>query len=74
MTGRRLAFVMGTLLGGSESVYALITAVSNRKEQEIACLRAWSESAPYWDKYACVIPAMFEPLSDALIEDAAGSY
>jgi ubiquinone/menaquinone biosynthesis C-methylase UbiE len=49
----------------------LITAVSNRNEQEIACLRVWSESAPYWDKYASVIRAMFEPLSDALIEDAA---
>src|SRR3989442_3586091 len=28
-----------------------ITAVSNRKEQEIACLRGWSEYAPYWDRY-----------------------
>jgi SAM-dependent methyltransferase len=45
--------------------------VSNPKEQEIASLRAWSESAPYWDKHASVIRAMFEPLSDALIEDAA---
>ncbi len=45
--------------------------MSNPKEQEIVTLRAWSESAPYWDKYASVIRAMFEPLSDALIEDAA---
>jgi ubiquinone/menaquinone biosynthesis C-methylase UbiE len=45
--------------------------VTNPKEQEIASLRAWSESAPYWDKYASTIRAMFEPLSDALIEDAA---
>ncbi len=45
--------------------------MSNPKEQEIASLRAWSESAPYWDKHASVIRAMFEPLSDALIEDAA---
>jgi len=45
--------------------------VSNPKEQEIASLRAWSESAPYWDKHASVIRAMFEPVSDALIEDAA---
>ena len=45
--------------------------MSNPKEQEIASLRAWSESAPYWDKHASTIRAMFEPLSDALIEDAA---
>ena len=45
--------------------------MSNAKEQEIASLRAWSESAPYWDKYASTIRAMFEPLSDALIQDAA---
>ena len=44
--------------------------MSNPKEQENAALRAWSESAPYWDKHASVIRAMFEPLSDALIEDA----
>jgi len=40
------------------------------KEQEIGTLRAWSESAPYWNKYAPVIRSMFEPLSDALIADA----
>jgi len=45
--------------------------MSNPKEQETASLKAWSESAPYWDKHASVIRAMFEPLSDALIEDAA---
>jgi ubiquinone/menaquinone biosynthesis C-methylase UbiE len=45
--------------------------MSNPKEQEIASLRAWSESAPYWDKYASTIRVMFELLSDALIEDAA---
>jgi ubiquinone/menaquinone biosynthesis C-methylase UbiE len=45
--------------------------MSNPKEQESASLRAWSESAPYWDKHASAIRAMFEPLSDALIEDAA---
>jgi len=48
-----------------------MTAVSNPKEQEIACLRVWSESAPYWDKYASVIRAMFESVSYAWIEDAA---
>src|SRR5216684_3053535 len=41
------------------------------KEQESAALRAWSESAPYWHKHAAMIRAMFEPLSDALIQDAA---
>ena len=45
--------------------------MSNPKEQEIATLRAWSESAPYWDKHAPVVRAMFEPLSDALIKDSA---
>jgi len=48
-----------------------MTAVSNRKEQEIACLRVWSESAPYLDRYASVIRAMAESVSDAWIEDAA---
>ncbi len=53
--------------------------LSNPKEQEIATLRAWSESAPYWDKHAPVIRAMFEPLSDALIwtstyGDSGGTY
>jgi len=40
-------------------------------EQESATLRAWSQSAPYWFKHVDAIRAMFEPLSDALIEDAA---
>jgi len=46
------------------------TLVNNSKEQEAATLRAWSESAPFWDKHAAVVRAMFEPLSDALIADA----
>jgi SAM-dependent methyltransferase len=45
--------------------------VGNAKEQEAATLRAWSESAPYWDKHVSAVRAMFEPLSDALIADAA---
>jgi SAM-dependent methyltransferase len=45
--------------------------LASLKEQESAILRAWSESAPYWQKHAAVIRAMFEPLSDAVIDDAA---
>jgi SAM-dependent methyltransferase len=44
--------------------------LSSREEQR-ANVRAWSESAPYWERHAEVIRAMFEPLSDALIEAAA---
>lgn len=44
--------------------------MSSREEQRTN-VRAWSESAPYWERHAEVIRAMFEPLSDALIEAAA---
>src|SRR4051794_10416961 len=45
-------------------------SLRSRKEER-ANVEAWSESAPYWERHAAVIRAMFEPLSDALIEDAA---
>jgi len=38
------------------------------KQQEI--LREWRESAPYWERHASTIRAMFAPLTDALIKDA----
>lgn len=44
--------------------------MSSREEERVN-LEAWSESAPYWERHAAVVRAMFEPLSDALIEDAA---
>lgn len=44
--------------------------MSSREEQR-ANVCAWSESAPYWERHAEVIRAMFEPLSDPLIEAAA---
>lgn len=44
--------------------------MSSREEQRTN-VRAWSESAPYWERHAEVIRAMFEPLSVALIEAAA---
>lgn len=40
------------------------------KEQWNLTLRAWRESAPFWEKHAAVIRAMFEPLSSSLIEAA----
>src|SRR5207237_9414029 len=72
---RSVAFCESTSLAGTRypryrEVAAGGPRVSNSNEQENATLRAWSESAPYWDKHASVIRAMFEPLSDALIEDA----
>jgi SAM-dependent methyltransferase len=33
-------------------------------------LREWRESAPYWEKHAQTIQAMFAPLTSALIEEA----
>jgi SAM-dependent methyltransferase len=33
-------------------------------------LREWRESAPYWEKHAQTIRAMFAPLTSALIEEA----
>ena len=33
-------------------------------------LRAWQESAPYWEKHRDVIRAMFDPITQALIEEA----
>lgn len=48
-----------------------MSALASPKEQESATLRAWTESAPYWQKHAGVVRAMFEPLSDALIQDGA---
>jgi SAM-dependent methyltransferase len=41
------------------------------REESRANRRAWSESAPYWERHGEVIRAMFEPLSGALIEAAA---
>ena len=40
-------------------------------EEERKNLAAWSESARYWERHAAAIRAMFAPLSDALIADAA---
>jgi len=40
------------------------------KEQWNLTLRAWRESAPFWERHAAVIRAMFEPLSSSLIEAA----
>lgn len=37
-------------------------------KQEI--LREWRESAPYWERHAATIRAMFAPVTDALIRDA----
>ena len=33
-------------------------------------LREWRESAPYWEKHRDVIQAMFDPITQALIEEA----
>ena len=33
-------------------------------------LREWRESAPYWEKHRDVIKAMFDPITQALIEEA----
>ena len=33
-------------------------------------LRVWREAAPFWEKYAPTIRAMFAPLTDALVDDA----
>src|SRR5260370_20065481 len=33
-------------------------------------LRAWRESAPYWEKHRDTIRTMFAPLTQALIEEA----
>jgi len=34
-------------------------------------LRVWREAAPFWERYAPTIRAMFAPLTDALVEEAA---
>src|SRR6185503_7245552 len=33
-------------------------------------VRAWRESAPYWEKHGDTVRLMFEPMTGALIEDA----
>jgi enediyne biosynthesis protein CalE5 len=33
-------------------------------------LRAWRESAPYWEKHENIIRAMFKPITQALIDEA----
>ena len=38
------------------------------KDEEI--LQEWRKSAPYWEKYALTIRAMFGPVTEALIKDA----
>jgi ubiquinone/menaquinone biosynthesis C-methylase UbiE len=39
-----------------------------QKDKEV--ISQWSESAPYWEKHREMIREMFEPVSQALIEDA----
>src|SRR5206468_8824354 len=39
------------------------------EQQQI--LQEWRESAPYWERHASTIKAMFAPVTDALIKDAA---
>ena len=41
----------------------------NREQQEDV-LRAWRESARYWERHGDVIRAMFDPVARAMIEDA----
>jgi ubiquinone/menaquinone biosynthesis C-methylase UbiE len=38
--------------------------------QEKEFFSQWSESAPYWDKHREIIREMFQPITQALIEDA----
>lgn len=38
--------------------------------QDSDTLREWRESAPYWEKHRDVIRAMFDPITQALIEEA----
>jgi ubiquinone/menaquinone biosynthesis C-methylase UbiE len=38
--------------------------------QDSDTLREWRESAPYWEKHREVIRAMFDPITQALIEEA----
>lgn len=42
---------------------------SNRN-QDSDTLREWRESAPFWEKHRYVIKAMFDPITQALIEEA----
>jgi len=39
--------------------------------QDSDTLREWRESAPYWEKHRDVIRAMFDPITQALIEEAS---
>ena len=39
--------------------------------QDSDTLREWRESAPYWEKHRDVIRAMFDPITQALIAEAA---
>lgn len=41
-----------------------------KQEQADDVLRAWRESAPYWQKHHHTIQTMFAPITRALIEDA----
>jgi ubiquinone/menaquinone biosynthesis C-methylase UbiE len=41
----------------------------NRREPDDV-VRAWRESAPYWEKHRETVRLMFEPITRALIEDA----
>ncbi len=41
------------------------------EDQSQNILREWAESATYWEKHRATIRAMFAPVTDALINDAA---
>ena len=41
----------------------------NQKEPDDV-VRAWRESAPYWEKHRETVRLMFEPVTRGLIEDA----
>ena len=40
------------------------------RSQDSDTLREWRESAPYWEKHRDLIRVMFDPISQALIEEA----
>ena len=44
----------------------------NSQTEEV--LREWRESAPYWQKHLGTIRTMFNPITQALIEDAPDAW
>jgi ubiquinone/menaquinone biosynthesis C-methylase UbiE len=59
--------VVGATVGRAAQRWLTFKAMSQKQPDDV--VRAWRESAPYWEKHRETVRLMFEPLTRALIEE-----